>query len=235
MIFGTNYDRLICEKILYFKYIIISKLKNMYELGVWCIIRGRRVNLVERARFPASECYWHREIASAQSRRHAINAISIRIRALPPAISCSRLDLKPDRNSSFYRGDSFPPARAKQTATLLLWYARRIRKPRLYAYLRFPRSRKSDVYYRACPAISILSRRRFCFVLLLSESATLGQGTSVLHFWIVRLWRDEDEFKEHYSLSKNSCELCKLFVSHLRESPVSNLATWFNRRRKKWD
>lgn len=111
-----------------------------------------------------------------------------------PAISCSRLDLKPDRNSSFYRGDSFPPARAKQTATLLLVREAHSQPPpppgslraslfsALYACLRFPRSRKSDIYYRACPAISILSRRRFCLVLLLSESATSGQGTSFLHF-----------------------------------------------------
>ena len=78
--------------------------------------------------------------ASAQSVRHAINAISIRI-ALHSQASVVAITLAGnlfsnsrererkrerervrDRNSAFYRrGASFPPARAKQTATLR-WY-----------------------------------------------------------------------------------------------------------------
>jgi len=99
--------------------------------------------------------------------------------------SLSQLDLKPDRNSSFYRGDSFPPARAKQTATLAgtrsasttlapLAPILCARSTRIYVF----RARKRNVYYRACPAISVLSSR-LCFVLL-SESTDDGTRSLVL-------------------------------------------------------
>lgn len=102
------------------------------------------------------------EIAStsAQSRRHAINAISIRIQALSraPAISCSRLDLKPDRNSSFYRGDSFPPARAKQTATLLLVRETHSQPPAPSGARSFPRSMRVCAFRALVKGTFIIAR-----------------------------------------------------------------------------
>jgi hypothetical protein len=121
-------------------------------------------------------------------RGHAINVISIRIarhdggRARCPRQSPSRLDLKPpDRNSSFYRRDSFPPARAKQTAMLadtrgasatLLLSLRRRRRCSTRIYYAF-RARKRDVYYRACLAISA-SRPGVRFCSLPTRSRVLG-------------------------------------------------------------
>lgn len=118
--------------------------------------------------------------ASAQSRRHAINVISIRIRVLPYA---SNLLPSSIVTLAFIMEDSFPPARAKQTARRSVREAHSQPRFFLRALLLTPalfharsmcicafRARKREVYYRACPAISILSRH-FCFVLLLSESA----------------------------------------------------------------
>lgn len=113
--------------------------------------------------------------------RRPSGAVPSRRQSLP------QLDLKPDRNSSFYRGDSFPPARAKQTATLAgtrsasatlapLAPVLSARSTRIYAF----RTRKRNVYYRACLAISVLSSRP-CFVLL-SESTDARTRSLVLGY-----------------------------------------------------
>lgn len=129
--------------------------------------------------------------ASAQSRRHAINAISIRIRVLPRASNLfSSSTLSPIVTLAFIVEIRFrrrvqnkrrrsPGIREAHSQPSPVPFALLFSTLALFRALCVScafRARKRDVYYRACLAISILSRRRFCFVLLLS-----GERDKELH------------------------------------------------------
>lgn len=142
--------------------------------------------------------------ASAQSVRHAINAISIRIalhteRARLPLHWQSLFQL--DRNSAFYRR-SFVSAGACKTNGDASLYATRVRNPLFLPLLLFIlpsfylvfyllpstrlsrvlgahiHTRKADVYYRACFAISVLPWYQFLFVRYPRASRRNVPGTS---------------------------------------------------------
>lgn len=115
--------------------------------------------------------------ASAQSVRHAINAISIRI-ALQSGRGCQSLFSSTDRNSSLLSGERFrfrrrvqnkrrrvsaqpfSPFLPRPSPFFHLLSSRFLSFPLstyLLTYLLTFHARKPDVYYRACLAISVLS------------------------------------------------------------------------------